>query len=49
MMMKCISKEYAFNCSRISIVAYADCIHHDVLSSERHSDMDSTSPRLRLT
>jgi hypothetical protein len=44
MMMKCISREKAFNCSGTSIAVYVDHIHHGVLSLARHSDMESTSP-----
>jgi hypothetical protein len=45
MKIMCISREKAFNCSGTSTMAYADHIHHGVLSSVRHSDMDSTGPR----
>jgi hypothetical protein len=46
MMMKLISRE-AFNYLRIFTAAYADHIHHDVLSSAKHSDMNSIGPRAK--
>jgi hypothetical protein len=48
MMMKCISWEEDIQFFGTFIVAYADRNHHGVLSSAKHSDMDSIGPQLRM-
>jgi hypothetical protein len=48
-MMKCISQEDDTQLLCNIYSAYLDHTHHNVLSSTKHSDMDSTSPQVKMT
>jgi hypothetical protein len=49
MMMKCVSREEGIQLLQDIQSAYVYHTHHGVLSSVKHSDMDSTNPQLRMT